>query len=63
MSDEIMETQADTETVAVENQEKTFSQTELDRIVADRVAREQRKYEKQQISISSGWISRSFFRR
>lgn len=47
MSDEIMETEAETETAAVENQEKTFSQTELDRIVADRVAREQRKYEKQ----------------
>jgi len=47
MSDEIMETQAETETVAVESQDKTFSQTELDRIVADRVAREQRKYEKQ----------------
>jgi hypothetical protein len=47
MSDEIMETQAETETAAVESQEKTFSQTELDRIVADRVAREQRKYEKQ----------------
>jgi hypothetical protein len=47
MSDEIMETEAETETAAVESQEKTFSQTELDRIVADRVAREQRKYEKQ----------------
>ena len=47
MSDEIMETQAETETAAVESQEKSFSQTELDRIVADRVAREQRKYEKQ----------------
>ena len=47
MIDEIMETQAETETVAVESQDKTFSQTELDRIVADRVAREQRKYEKQ----------------
>ena len=47
MSDEIMETQAETETAAVESQEKTFSQTELDRIVADRVSREQRKFEKQ----------------
>jgi hypothetical protein len=47
MSDEIMETQADTETVAVETQEsKTFTQDELDRIVADRVAREQRKFDK-----------------
>ena len=47
MSDEIMETQAETETVAVETQEsKTFTQEELDRIVADRVAREQRKFDK-----------------
>jgi len=47
MSDEIMETQAETETVAVESQEtKTFTQEELDRIVADRVAREQRKFDK-----------------
>ena len=47
MSDEIMGTEAETETAAVESQEKTFSQTELDRIVADRVGREQRKFEKQ----------------
>tara|TARA_R110000851_G_scaffold323808_1_gene490751 strand:+ start:267 stop:926 length:660 start_codon:yes stop_codon:yes gene_type:complete len=47
MSDEIMDTQAETETVAVETQEsKTFTQDELDRIVADRVAREQRKFDK-----------------
>ena len=47
MSDEIMETEAETETVAVETQEvKTFTQDELDRIVADRVAREQRKFDK-----------------
>lgn len=47
MSDEIMETQAETETAAVETQEsKTFTQDELDRIVADRVAREQRKFDK-----------------
>ena len=47
MSDEIMETQAETETVEVETQEsKTFTQDELDRIVADRVAREQRKFDK-----------------
>jgi len=47
MSDEIMETQAETETAAVESQEtKTFTQDELDRIVADRVAREQRKFDK-----------------
>ena len=47
MSDEIMETQAETEPAAVESQEtKTFTQEELDRIVADRVAREQRKFDK-----------------
>ena len=47
MSDEIMETQAETEPAAVESQEtKTFTQDELDRIVADRVAREQRKFDK-----------------
>lgn len=47
MSDEIMENQAETETAAVETQEsKTFTQDELDRIVADRVAREQRKFDK-----------------
>jgi len=47
MGDEIMETQAETETAAVESQEtKTFTQDELDRIVADRVAREQRKFDK-----------------
>ena len=47
MSDEIMETQAETEPAAEESQEtKTFTQDELDRIVADRVAREQRKFDK-----------------
>jgi len=47
MSDEIMATEAETETAAVQNQEtKTFTQDELDRIVADRVAREQRKFDK-----------------
>lgn len=47
MSDEIMETKAETEPAAVESQEtKTFTQDELDRIVADRVAREQRKFDK-----------------
>ena len=47
MSDEIMASEADTETAAVETQEtKTFTQDELDRIVADRVAREQRKFDK-----------------
>lgn len=47
MSDDIMENQAETETAATENQEKTFSQADLDRIVADRVGREQRKFDKQ----------------
>lgn len=48
MSDDIMETveKAETETVAVETQAKTFTQDELDRIVADRIAREQRKFDK-----------------
>ncbi len=47
MSDEIMETvEAETETAAVETQTKTFTQEELDRIVADRIAREQRKFDK-----------------
>jgi hypothetical protein len=47
MSDEIMETEVGTETTATESQGKMFSQSELDRIVADRIAREQRKFEKQ----------------
>jgi hypothetical protein len=42
MSDQIMGTETETETVAIESQEKTFSQTELDRIVADRVGRTRR---------------------
>jgi hypothetical protein len=47
MSDEIMVEEAETETVEVQTQEsKTFTQEELDRIVADRVAREQRKFDK-----------------
>lgn len=46
MSDEIMETQAETETVQTQEETKTFSQDELDRIVADRIAREQRKFDK-----------------
>ena len=47
MSDEIMATEAETETAAAQSQEtKTFTQDELDRIVADRVAREQRKFDK-----------------
>jgi hypothetical protein len=45
MSDQIMEApQAETETV--QTQDKTFTQEELDRIVADRIAREQRKFDK-----------------
>lgn len=47
MSDEIMETEVGTEATATESQGKMFSQAELDRIVADRIAREQRKFEKQ----------------
>jgi hypothetical protein len=47
MSDEIMETEVGTEAMATESQGKMFSQSELDRIVADRIAREQRKFEKQ----------------
>tara|TARA_B110000977_G_scaffold185655_1_gene250708 strand:+ start:1224 stop:1895 length:672 start_codon:yes stop_codon:yes gene_type:complete len=47
MSDTIMGTEAETETAVVESQDtKTFTQDELDRIVADRVAREQRKFDK-----------------
>ena len=45
MSEENMESEI--ETNAVENQvAKTFTQDELDRIVADRIAREQRKFDK-----------------
>ena len=47
MSDEIMETEVGTEATATESQGKMFSQSELDRIVADRIAPEQRKFEKQ----------------
>jgi len=47
MSDEIMAIETDTDTVVLQSQEpKTFTQDELDRIVADRVAREQRKFDK-----------------
>lgn len=46
MSDEIM-VEETTETETVQTQEsKTFTQDELDRIVADRIAREQRKFDK-----------------
>ena len=49
MSEEVMEEVADTEPAQqTEVQEsKTFTQEELDRIVADRVAREKRKHDKQ----------------
>lgn len=47
MTDEIMESTEDTqEQKAPEAQTKTFTQEELDRIVIDRVAREQRKFDK-----------------
>lgn len=47
MGEDNMEQQADTETAATENQEKTFTQADMDRVVAERVGREQRKFEKQ----------------
>jgi hypothetical protein len=47
MSEEIVESTEEVATSAEqEATEKTFSQSELDKIVADRVAREQRKFEK-----------------
>ena len=46
MSDEIMGTEGETDTLVAEDQAKTFTQEDLDRIVADRIAREQRKFEK-----------------
>jgi hypothetical protein len=47
MSDEIMVESVDTEaTVNTTQEAKTFSQEELDRIVADRVQREKRKLDK-----------------
>ena len=48
MSDEVMEESVETEPTQENVQEsKTFTQEELDRIVADRVAREKRKHDKQ----------------
>ena len=47
MSDAIMAPEAETETAAVETQDKMFTQTELDKIVADRVTREQKKFARQ----------------
>ena len=46
MSDDIMEESVETETTEITQEAKTFSQDELDRIVADRVQRERRKLEK-----------------
>ena len=51
MSDEIM-VEETTETETVQTQAKTFSQDELDRIVADRIAREQRKFDKKLAGIN-----------
>ena len=45
MSDEIVDNQTE-ETVVETPTEKTFTQEEIDKIVADRVAREQRKFDK-----------------
>jgi len=48
MSDEIMEVaQAGTETAAVETQDKTFTQSQVDKMIADRLARQSRKFENQ----------------
>ena len=46
MSDEVMVEEVETEATKETQEQKTFTQDELDRIVADRVAREQRKVEK-----------------
>lgn len=47
MSEESMGTETVVEPVIQSQESKTFTQEELDRIVADRVSREQRKFEKQ----------------
>jgi hypothetical protein len=48
MSDEIMEVEkAETETAAVETQDKTFTQSQVDKMIADRLARQSRKFENQ----------------
>lgn len=47
MSEESMGTETGIEPVIQSQESKTFTQEELDRIVADRVSREQRKFEKQ----------------
>ena len=46
MSDEIMATEAETETAASQTQDKMFTQAELDKVVAGRLERETRKFEK-----------------
>ncbi len=46
MSDTIMATEAETETAAVQTQDKMFTQAELDKVVAGRLERETRKFEK-----------------
>ena len=43
---EIMATEAETETAAVQTQDKMFTQAELDKVVAGRLERETRKFEK-----------------
>ena len=48
MSDKIMEVEeAETETAAVETQDKTFTQSQVDKMIADRLARQSRKFENQ----------------
>ena len=48
MTEENMEKpQVETETTAEQIQEKTFTQSEIDKIVADRLARQERKFQKQ----------------
>jgi hypothetical protein len=48
MSDEIMEVEkAETESAAVETQDKTFTQSQVDKMIADRLARQSRKFENQ----------------
>jgi len=47
MSEENMGTETVIEPIIQSQESKTFTQEELDRIVADRVSREQRKFEKQ----------------
>tara|TARA_R100001377_G_scaffold41293_1_gene23222 strand:- start:56 stop:724 length:669 start_codon:yes stop_codon:yes gene_type:complete len=47
MSDTIMAPEAETETAAVETQDKMFTQTDVDKIVATRIEREQKKFARQ----------------